>query len=318
MQIQFSKSTLDNISNLENRLRDLINSHRLKFILLKNHENWNSLCSSLDLIEDTQIAIESYSYFKDLSDAGATYLVIYGILQTLLLQQNSVKNIAEAIGLNYKLPKELNKIRIIRNSAAGHPEKEVEKGIKKSSFIIRASVSPLGFEMLTSYSNLNEEYHSVSIIDLIKIQNDFINQVLVDIVNELERQVMAHRKKHAGLKLVDIFPTTLNYHIGKISEAVHRNDRFDLGIVNIQTINNAIEDLKIELTNRGIWGAYDSIDYHYEYIEYALNRILGYFNSDSNLNQKDAYVFSKFLNEQLISLKDIVKEIDDEYASETV
>jgi hypothetical protein len=107
------------ISQLEERIREFINSGRKQSSLLTDSSAWNKLCSSLDLIGDTELAILSYPNLCNTQDDGASYLIIYGILQTLLLQQDATKNISDSLGIKVKLPKPLEDIRIIR----GHLEK---------------------------------------------------------------------------------------------------------------------------------------------------------------------------------------------------
>lgn len=130
------------ISQLEERIREFINSGRKQSALLVDSSKWNKLCSSLDLIGDTELAILSYPSLCSTQDNGASYLIIYGILQTLLLQQDATKNISDSLEIKVKLPKPLEDIRIIRNSAAGHPGQQRENGLSKSCFITRMSISP--------------------------------------------------------------------------------------------------------------------------------------------------------------------------------
>jgi hypothetical protein len=305
-----------NLQGLENRIREFINSGRRQHVLLQNPTAWNKLCSSLDLIGDTRLAIDSYPHFYNSKDEGANYLIVYGILQTLLLQQNAAKHIGEALKIKVKLPKVLEDIRVIRNSAAGHPTHQKEKGLSKSCFITRMSISPTGFQLMTVYSGDKEyEFSHISIPYLIETQKQYLGEVLEKVVAELERQEMEHRAKHKDKKLSDIFPHTISYHFSKIFEATYSKDLFPLGTPNIKMIAGCIEGFKNELSNRGEWGVYDSIKYHYELIEYPLRRLSAYFENKDDMNEKDAYIFASFLADQVNSLKGIAKELDEQYES---
>ena len=304
------------IQNLEDRIREFINSGRRQSVLLKNPATWNKLCSSLDLIGDTQLAIDSHPQFHDVQDDGAIYLIVYGILQTLLLQQNAAKHIGDSLDIKVKLPKDLEDIRVIRNSAAGHPTHQKEKGLSKSCFITRVSISPTDFQLMTAYSGDKEyEFHNVSIPALIETQKQYLSEILAKVVAELERQEMEHRQKHKANKIADIFPPTISYHFSKIFEATYREDLFPLGIANIKIISACIERFKNELSIRGEWGVYDSINYHYELIEYPLKRLTAYFEGNDDMNEKDAYIFASFLSDQIKSLEEIGKELDEQYES---
>jgi len=80
-------------------------------------------------------------------------------------------------------------------------------------------------------------------------------------------------------------------------------------------IASCIESFKNELSLRGEWGVYESIDYHYELIDYPLKRLEAYFKGDDAMNEKDAYIFASFLSSQLKSLQEIAKDLDEQYES---
>jgi len=304
------------IEKYEDRIREFINSGRKQSTLLSDTPKWNKLCSSLDLIGDTQLAIESYPQFHDFKDYGAIYLVLYGILQTLLLQQDAAKHIGDALGIKVKRPKELEKIRVIRNSAAGHPGHQKENGLSKSSFITRTSISPVSFQLMTVYSGDKDyEFSTITIPPLLKIQEQYLSVILKKVVSELERQELEHRKMHNENKLVDIFPKTLRYHFSKIFEATSSDGMFSLGSINLNVISDCLENIKSGLSSRGEWGVYEAIDYHYDLIDYPLYRLKAFFNGEDDIDEKDAFIYASFLSDQMDSPKEIIIEIDEKYDS---
>lgn len=207
-------------------------------------------------------------------------------------------------------------IRVIRNSAVGHPTYQKENGLSKSCFITRMSISPTGFQLMSVYSRDKEyEFHHISIPSLVEIQNKYLSEMLEKVAAELERQEMGHREKHKVNKLADIFPHTISYHFSKIFEATHSSGLFALGTPNMKMIAGCIESFKSELAEREEWGVYDSIDYHYELIDYPLKRLEEYFEGNDDMNEKDAYIFASFLSEQVKSLEEMAKELDEKYES---
>ena len=304
------------VHELEDRIREFINSGRRQASLLKDSVAWNKLCSSLDIIGDTQLAIEAHPKMGSVKGDGESYLIVYGVLQAMLLQQDATKHIGSALNIKIRLPKKLKDIRIIRNSAAGHPAHQKENGLSKSSFITRMSISPMSFQLMTVYSGDKEyEFHQISIPSLIKTQEEYISSVLSGVVKELERQEVEHREKHKETKLADAFPHTTRYHISKIFESTSSPDMFPLGDANVRMIEGFLEKFKQKLTDREEWGVYDSINYHYELIEYPLARLKEYFNRNDPMNEKDAYIFASFVSEQVEELKDIAQELDNKYES---
>lgn len=304
------------VHKLADRIRDFINSPRKQSSLLKDSATWNKLCSSLDLIGDTQIAIDAYPQLFSVQDNGISYLIIYGILQTLLLQQDAAKQIGDALNIKVKLPKALEEIRVIRNSAAGHPSYQRENGLAKSSFITRMSISPKSFELVTVYSGDKEyEMSNIAIPSLIEKQRTYLGKILSKIITELEKQEMKHRKMHRDEKLADIFPPTINYHFSKIHVATYSRSSFQHGINSLNIITECIENFKNELSIRGESGVYEPVDYLYELIDYPLKRLKSYFGGDDSINKKDAYIYASFLSNQLGHFQEIAKDLDEQYES---
>jgi len=76
-----------------------------------------------------------------------------------------------------------------------------------------------------------------------------------------------------------------------------------------------MDAFKQELTKRDEWGVYDSINYHFELLEYPLSRLKEYFNGNDPMDEKDAYIFASFVSTQIGELNDIAHELDNEYES---
>lgn len=306
---------MTNIGRLEGRVREFINSHRLQSKLLSNPADWHKLCSALDLIGDTEYAIEDYPKNLAHNSIGSCYLIIYGILQALLLQQDAVKHLANALGIDVKFPRELNDIRIIRNSAAGHPILQTENKISKSCFITRMTLTPKSFEMMTLFSSGEDHrFDTIQIPELLEIQRNYLAGVLESVVSELEEQEMSHRKEYQDKKLVDCFHSGLTYDFSKLYEASNSGMMFELGLVHLGSISDCLESYRNMLEERGEWGN-DAISYHYDLVEYPLEQLTCFFsNSDDNkLDSRDAYIFVSFIKEQINSLKEIAVEIDEDY-----
>ena len=64
------------IADLEEKIRDRINARRLQNSLIKRGADWNKLCSSLDVIGDTELGLTAYLTHPPIDDAGLCYLVI--------------------------------------------------------------------------------------------------------------------------------------------------------------------------------------------------------------------------------------------------
>jgi len=99
------------------QIRDLVIKPITQSQITKNKALFNQLCSSLDVIEDAELAVAAYLDGESGEDTGKCYLAVYGLLQALFLQQDAVINLEGSLGIKDAIdnhPK-LKNIREVRN-----------------------------------------------------------------------------------------------------------------------------------------------------------------------------------------------------------
>lgn len=308
---------MKSISNLEGEIRDLINHPRKRYFLLKDPAQWYKLCSSMDAIGDTEIAIDSYlESLNKPAQTGELYIFLYGILQVLFVQQDAVKHLNEALELKYEPNKSLEAIREIRNDSIGHPTKRGGGKGHAFNFITRISMTRAGFTLITTYPDRNSTFKEVNVRQLISEQRDELRKTLENAISYLNKEAMEHKNRHKDEKLADIFHPSLHYYYEKIGEAIFGNSpkEFGAGILNL--VAEIPKTFKEALVKREIFEAYDLEDV-FEWTEYPLSKLMLYFEGTvDNLNNKDAYIYLSYLRKQIDELHQIAKEIDEDYEAE--
>jgi hypothetical protein len=292
-----------------------------QFSLLKNHKFWNQLCSSLDVIGDSDLAISAYINSEFGTDDGEKYLRLYGVLQALFLQQDAVINLCESLGLPNNLTShtKLKEIRDIRNDSIGHPTKR--GNYKSYHFISRVTIAKSGFQLISDYGNNKTTFKDISVIALIEEQRKYLSEILKKVINVLKAEEKAHKERFKMEKLEAVFPDTFSYYIEKIFENIGKSEHAQLGLMHVELVKEVMDKLKESLRKRGIEiDTYDSIKYLYELLEYPITELKLYFDrliakEEPRINDKTAHIFAYFIREQLSELKEIAKEIDDEYSS---
>ena len=173
------------VRELERCLRDAVNVPEIQARLMKNPRGWQQLCSSMDVIGDTDSAIASYLSSPPVQDIGPLYLLAYGLLQVLFVQQDAVKHAAEAIGLSYEFPKDVLAVRDVRNNAIGHPTK---RGIKNSeSFgIVQMSLSHEGFTLYSFDWDRPDAFQPIRFQELIEAQSNAVAQAIEQMIRHLQ------------------------------------------------------------------------------------------------------------------------------------
>ena len=208
------------IRELVTRVRRMINSPWKRNTLLQDKAYWNMMCSSLDAIEDTEVALESYCQLENIRDDGIQYILIYGVLQALIVQQDATKNLAESLGLKWETKDVLKEIRDIRNDAAGHPTKRSRKKEDAYNFISRGTMSKSGFQIMTSYRDSRpDEFKQCDLFKLIEGQRTALTTVLSDVLSNLYSEQKEHMNEFRGRRIQDLIPSTLDYPLSKIKEA---------------------------------------------------------------------------------------------------
>ena len=306
-------------------IRDFINytSPRKEHALMQNSAMWYMLCSSMDIIGDMEHALESFLIENpDISEIGRKYLLVFGALQALYVQQDAINNLHQALDIPYTIDSSIENIREIRNDAAGHPTNRRNK--KAFNFINCYSLSVHEFQLMTldtTNSNggrLNSKHVNINIADLIATQRSVFLNVLDNVIETLKEEEVEHRKKFAGKKLVDALSNT-TYPFTKIFDAVSNTHSDHAQLVGgyVDRILECYMAFRDGLKERG--EPDDNISDKYEYLEYTLKHIKDYFGNTvekTHIHGKDLYVFACFAKQKIDELRDTARYIDEKYSSD--
>ena len=296
-----------------------ITSPRKREVLLQNNTMWDMLCSCMDMIEDMEYALESYlAEDPENAKTGRKYLLIFGALQALYVQQDAVKNLHKALDIPYTMNPSIEEIREIRNDAAGHP---TNRRNNEFIFIHRSSLGIHKFELMkldptkSNDGSLNSEHVDINVADLIATQRNIFMEVLDNIIETLEEEEVKHRKKFSDKTLAGVFSGT-TYPFSKIWDAALRPNSDHAYRVDhyVDQISKSIKAFRDGLRERG--EPDDRISDIYENLEYALKHIKAYFNSDNktHIQRKDTHIFVSFIDQQVDVLKKFAQDIDDTYS----
>ena len=298
--------------------------------LRKDKVRFNKCYSVKWVLEDISEAIEVYKNYarkeKEL-DLGTKYLMIYGVLQVLFLQQNALKDLCDA--LNYKqvdITKENNpkiyEIREIRNDIAGHPT--TGRGSSKyTTYLSRHSCyyTNLSLRKIQYQETENDKFIDVDIISSIDTQEKFIKEQLEEILSMLRDETKEHIEKFKNDKLEDCF-RELIYASGKISHEGFYTQNDQMGF---NLIKGIIKKLKEKLNER--WVNWEQTDFKYniksveEIYTYLLSKPEIINETIHEADDKESFNENKFLKRNLLEhmfcmldeLKNYAEEVDTDY-----
>ena len=303
-------------------IRDLINKPRKQSVLLQNNAMWLMLCSCMDVVQDTEEALESY-LMKDKDDdssgQGSKYLLVYGALQALFIQQEAVKNLHQSLDISYTEDSSLKEIRDIHRDAVGSLTKRGDG--EAFNFINRSTLTIRGFRLAIEYPRQSDDgerdtkYVDVNIPDFISLQRSSLKKALNRVVEALKKEEVEHKKKFANKSLASPFHHT-TYLFEKIFDAIFSADSPHVDIVgaHIDGVLKSVEAFKTALKERG--EPDDNISDIYTNLDHSLQQIKAYFHktNETYIQEKDLYIFAYFARRQVTELEVIARELDEMYS----
>ena len=304
------------ITKLVSRIRGFVEPPGMKNILVKE-SSWDMLCSSLDTIEDIELAIGAYLDWSGEEKLGTYYLLIYGILQCLFVQQDAVRHISESLSINCERDDSLEQIRDTRNRVVGHPTKMNRgKGNGQShNFISRVTMSKAGFQLTETYRNNQYDLKDIHIPSLIETQQDKLRCAMSKIIQELKKKKMKYKDEYKkSRKLQDVFPGEYNHLLLKILETTLPSSRHEPGEAGCKAIEDVLNDFKKELEEKKLLEENSGLDHILKQTQYPLEELKKFFNKsdESKLNNEDAHIFATYLKLKFEEIVVMAKKIDDD------
>lgn len=301
------------INDLMTEVRGLVNDSRKQNTLLENKNDWFQLCSSMDVIGDTTLAVDAY--LKNITESktdGELYIVIYGILQVLFVQQDALGNLSESLHIKFVKDSLLKDIREIRNDSIGHPTKRGHKNFS-FHFISRLSMTTTSFQLMSTTANSEHKIKDINILKLIETQQEKVSETLCNVITKLKEEEMKHRYEFKEDKLASLFKG-VDYDISKIYETVWGN--YPLGSSNLQVLFSVVEKFKVKLKERQDFNS--NIKENIQELDYPFSELKIYLNQPKNskLNDKDAEIFLFFIRGKIHDLEEIAIEIDKKYETD--
>jgi hypothetical protein len=303
---------MDSVEAAGQRIRDIVNSPRRRHALMQDRQRWLRLCSAMDAIGDTHMAVRAYldEPIDDSESQGWSYLVVYGILQVLYVQQDAATTIASCLKLPLELPAELEVIRETRNDSIGHPT-------GRGAFISRISLSAEGFQLLVPVKKGKTEFRSVRLRTIVEQQIDVMGKHLDKAVEQLVADELAHRKQFRDRSLGNALPHTLDYALEKIGAGLGDASERPMAFGGIEVIRSAVAKFKQLIDERGLSEAYqDSVGRNLTDIDHAVERIDSHLKGNQlGWTMRDGDVYWFFLYGKIRELRGLADEIDRDYES---
>jgi hypothetical protein len=283
--------------------------------------DWSKFWSSYDALRDSQQAIGEW-----VSSEKPQRLELYGLLQALIIQQDSIKHLQEAMGLTPVYIKDnypdLNKMRMARNHLAGHPSQNkfgtrdykdgtqthTTIGYNKDSRIIEYVVSSVN----------GSERHKLVLQDFVNAQELMLLEQLKTIMSKIEKEDNTHKTSFEQNSLSEMLHTA-DYLASKAYS--FERDPFYAQTA-IKSLVQIYADFKKEICKRykvptlsetihipGLVGEIDKTDK-------VLPRVVDMLKNREDTDNLDLDVYAESLHNSIRHLQKMAEEIDKEFEVE--
>ncbi len=325
------KSKATEVDEFTTQIQSFLNDstiQKTKIFLKKNEGDWNKFVTAIDTIRDTNLAITNFTQNPNNLFIQNPYLVTYGLLQALFLQQDAVNYLKVSLFDNSKKidwnnPKyaELKKIRQIRNETIGHPIGTNKRGPNSKytsdeityCTINRSSLSKDGFEYML-YMHSESNLKTIKFSDIIAYQDKYLGNELKSILKETQKEERQHKEKFKGEKLCDLITKDSLYQL-ELIYGVQWNDHlawpsFDYYHTQYKKIRKGLEDRygKFEETTLRIPGTTELIK-KLDHIFFKLEE----FKETNNFDHYAIEVYVDVLIMEINKLKTHLEETDAEF-----
>lgn len=327
MNIGNSSNNKGSIQDKVRIIRDFVTQRRVQDKLLENRPLYLQLCSCMDTVGDTQQAIDFYKAKIDdkATGAGELYLQMYGLLQSIFVQQDASIDMANSLGIaddikNYPV---LTKIRNIRSRSVGHPTNY--RNGQSFNTIVQHSLSKKSFEIFSHDSGGTHSASVIQILDILKDQETYIGEILTKIFNEINTKDSEHKLKFKNMKISECFTKPdIFYCCEKMIEALITSKEYSvpqLGKYGIEGIKSALDNFQNKLAEREVKIAtYPGIEIVFNDCKYPVEKLITYFSDlfgerPTAIDNKTAKIFAEYVRGKVHELSGMAKEIDEEYSS---
>jgi hypothetical protein len=187
--------------------RDLVNERNLSTkgsikdaLRLSREEDWSFICSSMDIVDDASLALESFLKFgldgpTKYKDVGEKYLRLYGILSATYIQQHAILTLHK-LNTDSDAKKALEKvkalkIREVRHKIASHACNYLsgEQKDKLESYVpVRLYISEFNIGLFNSEKGGIEKISLKDYLEEhIKLMISFLDQILEKSIKRIFR-----------------------------------------------------------------------------------------------------------------------------------
>jgi len=318
------------IETIVGQIRSIVMENcEVRYQAMRCFSTYAKLCTCMDIICDAQNGIEAFEVDSHRDNFGPNYLMVYGLFQAFVIQQDAVTHLCEALKemtghgfiYTYKSDDELGKVRKLRNEIVGHPTlcRSETKGTASYHSISRFKMTSDGISILSEHMQNNlREFREISIVEKVEKQKIGITTILKSALCELQDWHEAYKAKFCDVKLVSLFSPNYDTLFSKIHASINSEMPHSVGIENICLLMQAKDDLDAKLQERNLsFEAYPGIENAYRELQDPIEVLQYFFGLDADqvddIFKERAHIMADFVKSEFVELHTIAGEVDKDF-----
>ena len=320
------------IEYIVGRIRDIVNCCEVHYRATRSFSTFAKLCTCMDTISDAEYAIGAFAVNSLDDNFGRSYLMVYGLFQAFVIQQDAVFNLCKALhevvghGFDYNRDTcpDLQEVRDLRVQIVGHPtlKGSENKGTASYHSISRVQLGMGKIHVLSQHTQGEKrEFSEIPIPDIIQKQADGVTSILESVLCELQHWQDAHKAEYRDTKLASIFPEGYRNLCAQMRASIRGEPTSVTAASNVAAISEIMDKFAAELQRRGLSiDAYPGVYHTYQELQHPLSVLRKFFAQESSGADegalKRAEVMLHFVEERIADLHEMAREIDDDYSTD--
>lgn len=286
----------------------------------KKHKGaWNKLWSASDNAEDTQVAIDEFM------SRGTGKLGMYGVLQAMVVQQDAIMHIEEALGLvptQLQDTPEMREIRTVRDETTGHPSGTRRNGVMSSYKDGTISYTSVSLAKSSSrvleyviWSKDGNEFKKIDLEEAIKKQEEALCRVVDSVIERIQQMEEEHKKKFKDESVQAKLDQT-GYFIQKLWPHVEDRQHSEVCLGILRDEYNAFKKAIKARYGHDVFEdsvGRPSLTYTVEKIDKRFPKVEKMILIGQGVDKLDLEVYVESLDNAFEELREIAKEIDGEF-----
>jgi len=216
-----------------------------------------------DALLDAEMAAAAYVRAIT-ADAGVNLLVCYGFLQAIYIQQDAVRTLSRAVGLDWHpgMDVRLKEIRDTRNRLTGHPARAGEKEPQprpSSAIIAYHDITQSAFRGHVYYEDGSDDV-IVDVNTIFRDNEERLALQLEAVEQAMDNEEARFRREQSTRPFSTVFEKPFNYLMQRLQCDLGDDARVPQAEAHAKMIREEMQTLQEDLRSRGFeWPA---ISYH--------------------------------------------------------